>query len=58
MAVLPVGTELQATQVVADGEAAPPEGCAVPPGAVSEQVGPDPLDTALAVPEPASLQWP
>ena len=26
--------------------------------AVSEQVGPDPLDPAPAVPEPAFLQWP
>ena len=35
-AVLPAGTELQATQVVIDRGVVPPEGCAVPLGAVSK----------------------
>ena len=58
MAVPPAGTELQATQVVADREEVPSAGCAAAPGAVCEKVGPDPLDTAEAVPESVFLPWP
>ena len=51
----PVGTELMAGQLLADGEAVPSEVCAVPTWVASEFVGPDPLGPAPAVPKHAFL---
>ena len=55
MAVPPVGTELPAGQVVADGEAVPSEECVALTWVASEPIGPEPMDPVPAVPRHAFL---